>query len=457
MKAWTQKRFYFLLMLLYAASVVRAQNVLDDYARKGVEQNMNVLKLKGDYSYALWVLKESKRLLGPSVDVNSSYTRNFREPIDLNGLGGSSGGSDLLDIFKNLNSGTVHDGKLYFPTTENQIGFALTGPQTLYNRPLNYITRVKEENSSASLAMMEDVKAELDGEIRDAYFQYLRALFLIIPIEKAITTAKQNLEATTQLIAQKKLTKEDLYRSKASLAQFHVKLANMENTKTKARNYFNFLLNRPLEDSIVVDSFYSFNATTVYSLNNNSQPFREGYKLDYLLHQETAAAMQQKVFKTQHLPVLQLQATGGASGSRIDFSNSRMPYALVKISATWNLFNNGAAKARKQQAYYQQQSLHAQYEYMQAQLQSNELAGLSDVQTQLQNYVAIKESYNSAQVYYTAILQKYLVGMSTILELTDAQNQLLQSEMDRLDWYYTLQQQIALYQKSTGKKIKINP
>lgn len=452
MKAWLQKILYTLLL---SAGAAHAQSVLEQYVTTGIQQNANVLKQQSDYSYALWALQESKRMFGPSVDANGSYTRNFRNPIDLNRLG-SSTGSDFIDMLKNIQSGMLHNGKLYFPSSPNQYALSVTATQNVYNPQLMDTRMVKQENSAAAQASLADFRAELEADIRNAYFQYLRAVNLLVPLEKAINTTLQTLLATEQLVAQQKLTKENLYRTRASLAQYRTRLANMQNTRTKAQAYFNFLLNRPLTDSIAEDARYRYNPAATYEAEADTLPLHPGYRLEYLQHLQQLYGWQQKVYGAERKPVVQLKATGGISGSSISFSNSRLPYGLLQLTAKWTLFNNGASRARQQQAYYQQQSLHAQYEYMQAQLQNNELSGLSDIQTQLNNYASVKESYYSAQVYFTAIKQKYLAGLSTILELTDAQNQLLQSEMDCMDWYYTLQQQLALYQKNTGKKIKIH-
>jgi len=58
-------------------------------------------------------------------------------------------------------------------------------------------------------------------------------------------------------------------------------------------------------------------------------------------------------------------------------------------------------------------------------------------------------------VYYNAVEQKFQQGMATILELTDAEEQLLQSDANNYTWYYQLLVQTANYQKTTGKTIQI--
>lgn len=125
------------------------------------------------------------------------------------------------------------------------------------------------------------------------------------------------------------------------------------------------------------------------------------------------------------------------------------------MSLKWNLFNSGVNKAKSRQAAFQLEGLKRQYEQQENQFALSEINTLNDITTELRNYTSVKDSYNNAQVYYNAVELKFQQGMATILELTDAEEQLLQSDANNYTWYYQLLVQTANYQKTTGKTIKI--
>ena len=139
----------------------------------------------------------------------------------------------------------------------------------------------------------------------------------------------------------------------------------------------------------------------------------------------------------------------------MDFEQERNYIGQIQVSLKWNLFNSGVNKAKSRQAVFQLEGLKLQYEQQQNQLALNEMNALNDVTTELRNHTSVKDSYTNALVYYSAVEQKFQQDMASILELTDAEEQLLQSNANNYMWYYQLLVQTANYQKTTGKTIKI--
>ncbi len=449
------KRCFIKLILLLLLSVpiafCNAQQILNGYAEEGLSNNTSIDQLNFDYQTSVWALQESKKMFGPSVDMTGGYTRNFRQPID---LGSEAGGT--ATIIDQLLMSSSKNGKLYYPGINN-FSSALQVTQNIYNRQLVYSKKIKEENSRSSASQLADFRLKLDAEIRTAYFQYLQAVALKEAVERGVKNARQNLASIQSLLEQQKLTKEALYKSKANLSNVEAQLSDIENSRVKARFYFNFLINRLPQDTILIDKFYLYDPARMYAIATQRDTTISGYRVDALESTVKAAEMQKNLVRAQSLPVLQFKGTGGISGNRIDFSNGRLPYGALEVSFKWNIFNSGAAHARSRQAFFQKRSLVSQLQDTRNQLRIDELSAFSDVTNQLNIYSSVNNAYKNASVYYNAVRTKFMVGMATLLELLDAEYSLQQADMDRLKWYYTLQIKLSTYQKQTGKTIKLIP
>src|SRR5690606_9750693 len=67
------------------------------------------------------------------------------------------------------------------------------------------------------------------------------------------TVLQEVLRVNQKLVENQKATKDVIYRSEFELSQLAQQQAQALRDKEAARNYFNFLLNRPLTEPITID------------------------------------------------------------------------------------------------------------------------------------------------------------------------------------------------------------
>ncbi|TWI92142.1 outer membrane protein TolC [Chitinophaga japonensis] len=442
--------------LLGSATVLRAQAVLNAYVQEGLRSNLGLQQMNMDYAKAQWTLKEAKRLYGPQLDIAGSYTGSLRKPFTMPPPDPNDPLSmGLWELIHSMDAPNIDGDKIYYPPPHMFSG-GLQLTQTIYSAELKYNRQAKEADSKAWQAKLEDFKTSLEADIRSAYFQYLQAYYVRDATAQGLELAQQHLQGITELIANHKMTKDALYKARANLSNITAQLHSADNDIVKAQYYFNFLLNRERAAPVKIDSAYVFNSHAAYRVAPAQDTgTMHRYQLDYLYHLEQSALAQKNKLAANKWPDVQLSSFAGVRGQEITFDNSQLPFAQLQLSLKWNLFNTGANKARVQQARLQQQSLHTQYDLQQQQLSLQEITARRDVITLLDNYAAVNDSYRNAAVYYEAVKQKFRLGMAGILELSDAENQLLQASINRQVWYYSLQVKTAEYQKSTGKTISI--
>lgn len=443
------------LFMLLITTTMNAQQLLNNYVQEGLHSNAGVKQRGADYTKALWALKEAKRMYGPSLDVVASYTHTFREGTPLPAEDSSSALSrGLHELLESSNTALIKDNKLYFPPPD-QISAGLQLTQTIYSAELRYNRDIKDAGWQGASAQLEDFKTSLEADIRSAYFQYLEAYYIKNVLEDGMRIALKNLQSVENLIANQKATKDALYKAKANVSLVATKQRNADNSLLKAQYYFNFLLNRDINTAINIDSAYVFNQEKTYVLHKEETSTGHQYQLDYIRYSSMAAGSQMKLLNTNKLPQIQFSTFAGLQTMSFSQDVAQRPMVQLKLSMKWNLFNTGVNNAKYKQASMQQQSIEQQYVQQEQQLLLKENSSYSDISTQLNNYASVSDSYLNAVVYYKAIAEKFDLGMAGMLDLTDAENQLLQANIDRQQWYYDLQIKTADYLKATGKKISI--
>ncbi|UII25662.1 TolC family protein [Fulvivirga maritima] len=434
-------------VLILVASPSLAQDILESYIDEGISSNLQINALNANYEKSLAALLEIKRKYGPQADVIASYTRNIREGIPFENNEGLAG------VIENSNLGNISNGELYLPP-QNMYSGGLQVTQPIYIPELKYQKAVYKSQSEAVAANLSDFKTELRATIEEAYYQYLECLTIEKVIKDGLKLAQKNEEAILKLIVVNIETKDALYKAKYNVASIEGQLRDASTAKRNSQYYFNFLLNRPFTDLIEIDNAYILDEKANYRVTRQADSL-SSYKLNTIQKQQEAYEAESKLIKSNSLPDIQFKAFGGIQGSQLDFDNERLPMAQLQLSLSWNIFNSGINKAKSYQNYWQLEELKTQYALQKNELEMNERRHYAELQTHTENFSSVTSSYKYAKEYYETVLKKYQLGSASILELTDAQTQLLKADKDRASWFYQLHKEKAQYLKETGNTILI--
>lgn len=211
-----------------------------------------------------------------------------------------------------------------------------------------------------------------------------------------------------------------LLRSKTEQEKNNAQLVQAQQNSQNARSYFNFLLNRPLKDSILTDN----NAiTAVSSLPDTTAGISKREELAQLQTMQQVYQLDYKRQKSGLIPKLNTFIDLGSQG--IDFSvNDKTRYYLWGVNLQWNIFNGGQRKYKAAQSRASLNNITAQLDETQQMLQLQ-------LNQSYHNYESAKAAYKStaaqltfASKYYNDQLKAYKAGQLLFLELVDAQDQL---------------------------------
>jgi outer membrane protein TolC len=418
-------RFAFAAFVL-VANTASAQEHLNLYINQALQANQGIKQQNFQLEKSLFALKEAKGMFLPSVTFSTTYTKaDGGRTIDF------PTGDLLNQTYSTLNQLT---GTNSFPQLENQS--ILLNPDNFYdakfrtsmplfNAELIYNKRIKQQQVELQRAEIALYKRELIKDVKTAYYQYAKAVNAVTIYQSSLQLVEEGKRINTILLKNEKANRTAVIRSENEVFRINAALtAALENRKS-ARAYFNFLVNRPLTDSIVLDEI---NVLPQMDSETND----EVGKREELLKLGIAKEIDENITGLSKAYIVPNVNTFLDLGSQaFDWKyNDKTRYYLFGVSLSWNIFSAGVNTYKIKQARAEQHSLVEQTDYIEDQLKTELYVRKNDFQSALAQYNAAQSQLKTAETYYNDELKLYKEGLAIYIELLDAQNQLINARLD---------------------------
>lgn len=410
---------------VFTIHFANAQSKLDNYVRQGIESNQSIRQQAFILEKNMYALKEAKSMFLPDVTFSTTYTKaDGGRTIDF------PTGDLLNGVYATLNQLT---GSNSFPQLQNQR--ILLNPDNFYdakfrttlpilNAELIYNKRIKSQQVDLQKAEVLLYKRELVKEIKTAYYNYLKATNAILIYQSFLQLVEEGERINTKLYDNSKINRTAVIRSQNEVSKINAALTTAKKTEESARYYFNFLLNRPLTDSILVDEI----ATLPYQdqLQKNDVSGRE--ELSKLKISKDINENLTGLSKSYLIPKIGTYLDLGSQSFDWKFNqNSR--YYFLGVSLEWNLFSSGKNTYRIKQTIADKQAITSQTDYVQQQLLTELKVRQASMQSTIAQYQAARSQLKASQTYYSDMAKLYKEGMAIYIELLDAQNQWIDAQL----------------------------
>ena len=239
---------------------LKGQSILDEYVSLGLQNNLALKQEDFALQKSMEALKEAKGLFLPQVTFNASYMfanggRTIDVPVGqllnpvygtLNQLTDSQNfPTNLADASEPILTNKFHDTRIAFR-------------QPLFNTDIYYNYKAKSSLVSVQQAQRDAYEQELIKEIRTGYYQYLQTVEVLNIYDSTETVLKELISVNESLVKNHKATKDVVYSARFELSDLYGKVAEARRQNYLAKSYFNFLLNRDLIDSILIDTGIAF-------------------------------------------------------------------------------------------------------------------------------------------------------------------------------------------------------
>ncbi len=445
---------WLLLTLLGLTSVTQAQSPVDGYINEGLKNNI-ILKQKNiGIENALTALKEAKGLFLPTVNFNSSYLsgeggRFFSFPVGdlinpvyttLNQLTGTNNFPQLENIKSNLNPNNYYDAHVRTNIS-------------LVNTDIHYNLNIQKQQITLSEKEVALYKRELVKNIKTAYYNYLMAESSLAIYENAVALVNKNLKVNQSLNKNGSGLYANVNRAQAEVEIVKSQVVNAKNQVKNAQYYFNFLLNKGLEENILttadIDKELEENLKIQIEINS-----REEVELINLAVNINETAL--KMDKSYWVPKINGFLDLGSQSIDWNFDGqSRYYFAGVQMDIP--IFNGFKNTTKIKQRKLELDRLNFEKENVSKQVDMTTKMAVNELESANQELTSAKSRAKSAESYFKVLEAGYNQGTNSLIEFIDARNQLTQSQLQNtLAKYKVLQALTEVERQSASYNINQN-
>lgn len=416
---------YYLAFAIFSTGVANAQNKLDEYIQQGIASNQSITQQNFILEKSVYALAEAKSMFLPNVAFSTTYTKaDGGRTIDI------PVGDLMNNVYSTLNQLTSSNS---FPQLQNQrellnpdnfydAKFRITQP--ILNAELSYNKKIKTKQIDLQKTEILLYKRELVKEIKTAYYNYLKAVNAVEIYQSYLKLVTEGERVNQKLFDNNKINRTALIRSQNEVSKIEANIVSATKTKESAQHYFNFLLNRPLSDSIIVDQITDLPSENLLSADDiSNREELSKLKIAKGINEDLTG-----LAKSYLIP--KIGASLDLGSQAFDFEvNKQSRYYLFGVSLEWNLFSFGKNTYHIKQTIAEQHALTSQTDYVQQQLLTELKVRQADMQSAVAQYEAAQSQLKTSQTYYNDISKLYKEGMAIYIELLDAQNQWIDSQL----------------------------
>lgn len=446
-------KYLIVLCFSFLTTSMEAQSILREYIALGLENNLALKQKESGYKQSLEALKEARGLFYPSVSINARYTvseggRVIDFPV-----------GDLMNpVYSTLNQLTASN---MFPMIENQeIRFLRPTEhetkirliQPVFNTDLYYNAKIKQELIVTEEISVEQYKRELVAEISKAYYTVGMTAGLFRMLGETRLLLVENVRVNTRLLENDKITRDILLRSQTELSKFDQQLQVALKNKQVASAYFNFLLNRPLSDSILVE-------TPVVAVMPEGMP--EDYSQQAVLNREEIKSLEKygrisdlniSMYRSSGLPDLFILADYGFQGEEYQF-NKDQDYLQASIVLSWDIFSGLQNRSKIRQALIQREMVEDRLHEAKSRIELQVINSLHVLKASELAIKAAESQAKGAREVFRLVHRKYEEGQASLIEFMDARNSLTQAEENLIISRYSYLSDYADFEKAITQPV----
>jgi outer membrane protein TolC len=451
---WPIRSLIYLVFLCISlqAAPLQAQQILETYIQEGLANNLVLKEKNASLEQSLLALKDAKSFFLPSMDFGASYTlaeggRTIAFPV-----------GDLLNpVYSTLNKLTASSS---FPQIDNvseqllpdnfyDTRFRTTLP--ILNTDIKYQNQIRKEQVNWSSYQVEIYRATLIQDIRVAYFSFCAAHSSIEILKNTLQLVTQNLKDTRSLVENGKGLPASVLRAESELEQVKSMLFESENKTVNAAQYLNFLVNRPLEQSVPFEAIPLDLSQLDLLLAEDIQE-----QNPELRAMESLESIQQTLLKSGKnywVPKISTYADLGSQGFDWSF-DSQSRYLMWGLNFSVPVFQGGRNQNQIQKNIIGLESIQRQKELVNQKLNLSLKIQKNEVKTLLAGLQSAEKKLLAATAYLKLIDRGFKDGSQSLLEFIDARNQFTQVALQKTISEYKLQMALAQLERQLTTETK---
>jgi len=290
-------------------------------------------------------------------------------------------------------------------------------------------------------------KRALIKELKLAYYNYLVAGNAVAIYRNALEIVEQNLRVNESLLRNGKGLPAYVSRAESEVRQVGSQLQSALNDQQNAKAYFNFLLNRPLTDSVVAQELLLDESKLPLLNNNNDVTAREELK-----SLELARSINQNVLKmNRSFRTPKLNAFLDLASQGFDFKmNNKSFFYLGGLQLQVPIFTGKRNLYKIEQTMLDSEALRLDNAQTKQQFELAAFVSHNSIVTAYTNYRAALKQQEAARNYFKLIDRGYKEGVNSFIEFLDARNQLTTAQLQANINKYKVFSAVADHERQTA-------
>ncbi len=419
------------LMVLVCSFQGFAQSpILESYIREGIEGNLALKQQNLEIEKSMKAIDIARSNLFPRIAFNPNYTlatggRSIEFPV-----------GDLLNpVYGTLNQLTqsnnfpaiVNEKILFAPNNFQETKFTFELP--LFNSDIKYNVLIKQSLVKTEEAKRKLIEYELKYAIESAYYQYLQSLEALKIYMTSGELLNNLLNFNERLVSNELALKDVIFSAQHEIIKLDIQKAEAEKNSKTAKAYFNFLINRPFDSPIEIDSSIFRSTPTVFGLEHLKssaiiqRPELAQFKTG-INSNNTLLEMQQKGATRPSMYI------GGSTGFQgYGYSFGDQAFAIGQVGMKWELSHGKEKKHQIEQTRIQGKIIDAKQAEVIKQIEIQVVSAYYELESSLIKLASLeKGTYNTEKVL-EIVDKKYKNTEALYIEVTKAQNDLMTSKL----------------------------
>ena len=423
--------------------------------------------------------KGSYAALFPQIDISGAYQRTIKKQVmymdfDMSSLGGMGGGAGTEGEGgegTTLPDGTEIPDGVEIPEVEteasdnggglevgrwNTWSAGVSAAMPLVNAQLWKSLKISGMDVELAVEKARSSRLETVTQVKNAYYSILLSKEAFEVYKDVYENAMDNLAETQKKYDAQKASEFELVRAKTTVEQAIPNVYNAESSIILALWQLKAVLGVDLDMNIdVAGNLADYSQHMFYDIHqHDSISLDRNTTMKQLAIQAEMLAETVKLQKYANIPSLAVAFNFSINAMTNDFNFSEYrwtPYSYVGLSLSIPVFAGGKRYQAIRQAKNQYQQVQLQTENTARQLKIAIRQNLNTMEMNMKSYYAAQNAVASAQKAYDIAQASYEAGMSTLIELNDAQLALTQSRLAESQAIYNFVVAKAQLEQSLGQ------
>ena len=418
-----------LSVMLLVSTHISAQPPLDDYVAAALQSNLVLKEKSVSMDKALLAIREAKTLFGPTVSLETQYTlaqggRAISLPVGdllnpvyatLNQLTSSNRFPQIANVQEQFLPNNFYDVRV-------RTSMPILNPEIRINRD------IKSKQADLSQSELDTYRRELVREVKSAYYDHLATVQAIGIWTSTLALVEEGLRYNRSLLANGKGLPAQVARSEAEVASVLARLASARSDRRNTAARMNFLMNRPLTDSIeAVDPELPLDALQMLS-DTATAGVRGREELKTLGIATGISRDLVRLSESYRKPRLATFVDLAAQGFNFKVDKKSFFY-LGGLSLQMPIYTGGRNRLKADQAALDLKSLELRTQYVTSQLELSVLVTRNAARDAYQAWQASQQEERASIQYHKLVDKGYREGVNGYIELLEARNQLSSSRI----------------------------